>query len=182
MPKRYKNSWTPEEDGILKKCVSEGMISKEIQPYIPKRGVEAIAARRRTLGLKKPDPVFPQDDPATVAQIVKFRMADWRLEDIEAVTGVCRTRLSWLVVRQGIRVRPVVKMPASNKQRWTEVEIGALRRCLRKKMSLDSLCLEFPHRTARAIQKKAYQITRYWLLDEEHAERERLRKKQLRVY
>ena len=180
--KRYKNSWTAEEDAILKKCVSEGMISKEILPLLPKRRLEGIASRRRTLGLKKPTPLFPQDDPATVAQIVKFRMAGWRLQDIERVTGVCRSRLSWLVLRAGIKVRPVVRMPATQKSYWTEVELHQLRKALRRKVPLGKLCEMFPNRTARAIQKKAYQLTRYWQSDEERAEREALRKKQLRVY
>ena len=160
MAKRYKNAWTPEEDALLKKCVSDGMINKEIAPLLPKRGFQAVSSRRRQLGLKGPVVTFPQDDPATVAQIVKFRMAGWRLEDIEAVSGVSQTRLSWLVLRAGIRVKPVIRMPNPQKHRWTVTELDRLRRCLRRKMPFASLCREFPNRTERAIYKKMYLLKR----------------------
>ena len=183
MPKRYKNSWTPEEDQLLKKCVSEGMISKEIAPLLPNRSFHAITSRRASLKLKRPSVVFPKSDPATVAQIVKFRMAGWRLVDIERVTGVTPERLCKLVCDAGIRgLRPVHRKHAKRKPPWTELELVSLRRCLQRKMPMALLRYEFPNRTEFAIKKKASEMKRYWLSDAEKEKRRRQREKQWRVY
>ena len=152
----YKNSWTPEEDARLAKCVADGMMTKDIAPLLPNRGFYAIAKRRARQKLKGASRLFPHDDPATVAQIVKFRMAGWRLADIEAVTRVNRARLSRLVTRTGIKLPPVIRMPATNKNRWTPLEIDRLQSFLEDEIPVETFSVLFANRTPAAVRKKAY--------------------------
>ena len=182
MPKRhYKNSWTPEEDDIIRKAVADGKRNQDITPLLPHRTPVAVIRRRANLKLGKPLGIFSQNDPATVAQIVKFRLAGWRVKDIEKATGVCRTRLSFLLSRQGIRLPLVLREPNPRKTRWTALETARLRRCLQHKEPLSLIYEKFPHRTPNAIKKKVYHITRYWLSDAERKERQRLKDNQLKV-
>ena len=154
--RRYKNSWTPEEDALLRKCVAAGMQNTEIAPKFPNRTLAAVGSRRAFLKCKGPLVIFPQDDPATVAQIVKFRMAGWRLKDIENATGVNTARLSWLQARAGIKLPPVIRMPATNKDRWTSEEVARLRKAILECLPISECFAMFPNRTPAAVGKKHY--------------------------
>lgn len=157
-----KNSWTAYEDELLKKCVADGLRTKAILPKLPNRTFHAIAARRRHLGLKCAR-TFSKNDPMTVPQIVKFRMAGWRLEDITRVTGVHPHRLSRLVTLAGIRLPPAQRQRKPNVpylKRWSVSETERLKRCIAEGMKLKKTCSLFPDRTPLSVKKRFYRMKR----------------------
>ena len=174
-----RKAWTEAENDIIRNAIQrDGLKQDEICSLLPHRTPLAVKRQRAKLRVER-HVLYSESDPRTVVEIVKFKMAGWRYIDISRVTGVSVTRLSWLVCRQGIRVPKVVKQP-SNKKRWTELELVTLRRALKRKVPLLAIYQMFPDRTMRAVEKKIYQITRYWLSDAEKEKRRRQRQNEMR--
>lgn len=201
--KRYKNSWTPEEDELLMDLVAAGKTYKEIKDHFPNRGISAIVYRKNyKLKLEFPKsrwPLYSRANPAHAAEIAKFKLAGWTLKDIEEVSGVHMSQLSCVLLRYGICLKgPYPKLATAC--RWTELENAILRKFLKREYARTAkqgkpfvlgrnFCVgilhHFPSRSYSALRQRAQRMVRYWPSHEELAQRKAFRltfSKELRVY
>lgn len=174
--RRYKNGWTPAENALIRKLVKEQeLTNEEMAPYFPHRTLLALKRQRATLKIEVELPWFSPENKKCVAELVKFKMAGYSHKQIAAFYGVSLQKVSWVLCKAGFRqFRMVIKMPAKEKKRWSEVEIVWLRKDLKRGIRGRQLHERYPQRTPRAIGKKVYQITRFWPTPEERARREAL--------
>ena len=173
--KRYKNGWTPAENTLIRKLVKKGLTTEEMAPYFPNRTLLALKRQRCSLKVKVEPPWFSPQNKRCVAELVKFKMAGYSHKRIAALYEVSLEKVSAVLCKAGFsKFRRVIKMPAKEKKRWSEVEIELLRKDLKRGIRGRQLHERHPQRTQRAIDKKAYQITRFWPTPEETARRETL--------
>ena len=173
--KRYKNRWTPAENALIRKLVKKGLTNKEMAPYFPNRTFLALKRQRCSLKIEVEPPWFSPQNKRCVAALVKFKMAGYSHKQIAALYEVSLQKVSWVLCKAGFRqFRMVVKMPAKEKKRWSDVEIALLRKDLKRGIRGPHLHKRHSQRTPRAVDKKVYQITRFWPTPEETARRETL--------
>lgn len=177
-----REHWSLAEDARLKQLLSESRTLKEIGRIL-KRSEGGVERRKERLGLKRIPVKLSKHNPADIAQLVKFKMADWTHEKIAKIFDVHASYISNLLTANGFEgfceVRPDRRGSCPV---WTELELHTLRKCLQKKTLLLEICRKLPRRCRHAIRQQARKMTRYWLSPAEQAERQRSRKKQLRVY
>jgi len=178
--------WTPHEDTRLAQLlVSTDKSLSEIGKLL-NRSESAVERRKERLGLKRVPVKLSKNNPADIAQLVKFKLAGWTHEAIAEVFEVTISYISNLLTANGFLYFCSVSRNAQKRYlRWTELEEHRLRKCLKRgNLSLQQIYLEFPHRSKNAIHFKIKQIRRYWLSPAEEAERKRMREKHLkwRVY
>lgn len=179
---RHKAKWTPQEDARLKQLLSESRTLKEIGRILNRSEV-GVQRRKECLGLKRIPVKFSRHDPADIAQLVKFKMAGWTHERIGNVFGTKTSYISNLLTVNGFKRFCEVRPDRSGScPRWTELELNTLRKCLQRKTSLLEIYRKLPRRSRHAIRQQSRKMTRYWLSPAEQVERQRSRKKQLRVY
>ena len=175
--KRTNNwvKWTDIEIARLRQLVDEGKAIAEIAADLG-RAVSGVADKKRRLGLCTPRR-FSTYCPKTLAEIIKFKMAGWNLEEIAKVHGLNQSRISGILCANGFKhflwARPQRTQPF---RPWSELDLHRLRQSLRKGDNLDRICTLFPFRSRGAIRKRAWKMTRYWLSPEQLAERERARR------
>ena len=173
--------WTAREDNLLRKLVAEGKTNSEIANILTHRTVSAIYSRKSVLGILQPCKFSPRD-PHILAQVIKFKMAGWTHVEIAKVFNVDVSSVSYVLCQNGMCkfhwVRGKHKKP---RQYWSETEVALLRKYLKKGLSFEQIYLKFWYRSQASIRSKIAKITRYWPTPAELAERERLRRKQLRV-
>lgn len=178
-------SWTDSEVERLKRLIAEGKPIPEIAKLM-NRTETAIRGKKEDLKLRYETVKVCKDCAKTVAQIVKFKMIGWSnariakafgLKQPSQISHVLRYNgfTSWKLNPKGIRTG--IPTPC-----WTEVETHILRKCLKKKLSLWEIMQKLPRRSRTAIRLKSQRMMRWRLSDAEQAERQRARKKQLRVY
>ena len=173
-------AWTDTEIQRLEQLVSEGRTASEIAKVLG-RTYASITSRKEILGLKTPKR-FQRDCPKAVAELVKFKMAGWNLEQIGKVVELHHSDISKILCGNGFRNLPRVSRRLSAYRHWDEIEVATLRKMLVKGISLEQIYLKMPYRTPDAIRAKAHKITRYWISVEEQAKLRRMKRKQLRVY
>lgn len=182
--RKFKGRWKPTEDAKIRQLAAEGLTPDAIAIHLPHRTRIAVRFRYTHLRVNpRFDRWFRHNNPACVAEVFKFRMAGYRVSDIADIFDKKPSQVSHILTRNGIKAPYVVKMPSTHKDRWSEIEIHALRKMLKRGATLYECGRAFPMRTLRAVRKKMYRITRYWSA-EDNAVRERLRQKHLkwRVY
>ena len=170
--------WTPKEDARLKSLVGEGKPVREIAKIL-QRTEYSVNNRMGVLRIYK-HRKFTSRNPVLVAELIKFRMLGWKVDDIARVYGVRATNVSRILCRKGFKGKWTKPQPKNhtNYRYWSEVELALLRKLLKKKYSTERIHREMPHRSLRVVQYQARKMTQYWLSDEEQAERKRLRKKE----
>ncbi|MDE0681672.1 MAG: hypothetical protein OXI63_02035 [Candidatus Poribacteria bacterium] len=173
--KRYKNGWTPAENALIRKLVKKGFTTEKMAPYFPNRTLWALKHQRFSLKIKREPPWFSPQNKQCVAELVKFKMAGYSHKQIAARYAVSIQKISWVLCKAGFpQFRRVVKMPAKKKKRWSDVEIELLRKDLKRGIRGGQLHERHSQRTPRAVDKKVYQITRFWPTPQETARRETL--------
>ena len=173
--KRYKNGWTPAENTLIRKLVKKGITTEQMAPYFPNRTLLALKRQRCSLKVKVEPPWFSPQNKRCVAELVKFKMAGYSHKQIAVLYKVPLQKVSWVLCKAGFRqFRMVVKMPPRKKKRWSRMEIALLRKDLKRGIRGEQLHERYPQRTPRAVDKKAYQIMRFWPTPEEKARRETL--------
>lgn len=157
--------WTNKEIATLKKASAAGKLDREIAATL-NRTVASIEKKREALGIRKPYKLSFYE-PQRIAQVIKFRMAGWSLQEIADVFGVTLSRISYILKRAGLthqfdQRKNNFGIRRQTYQRWTPVETHILRRKLSKCASLDDIYACFPNRTRYSIQFKADRLTKHW--------------------
>ena len=159
MKKRKK--WTPGEDLELKRYVSLGVhTSAEIAEKL-RRSKGAVDARKHNLGLTSIK--VDAKDPATIAQIVKFRLAGWTQKKIGKVFGVTHAHISFVLCENGFR-NFCGNYPKHKryKNAWTDTELSLLRKCLAQEYTTVEIQAKvLPHRSCDAINRKRSEMKRW---------------------
>ena len=180
---RTKRYWTPKEEAELKRLVSEKKTSAQIAKRLG-RTQKAVSIKRVVLGIDAPATLSTKN-PLHLAEVIKFRMAGWKLSEIAEVYGVKQPSVCSLLCKKGFKGRFWVRPKHTQKRkRWSEVEVAIVRKSVKKGLSPEEIQLKLQHRSVAAIRKRVLDMTRYWPTVEEQVEREHLRKKwmQWRVY
>lgn len=179
-----KPRWTAIEVNLLKQYCGERKSVKEIANLL-KRPYTGVTDKKSRLGITKPNRLS-SSDPKLIAQLIKFRLAGWAVYEIAEVFDVTQSNISTILISNGFkRVFPhASRKRVSSCEKWDELDTHLLRKYLRKGYSIDRLCRYFPYRSEVAVRGKIKKLTRYWISDEEQADRKRIRAKELewRVY
>lgn len=180
---RAKQYWTPEAEAELKRLVSEKKTTAQIAKRLG-RTKNAVVHKRIALGIETPVKLSAKN-PLHLAEVIKFRMAGWKISEIAEVYGVKQWSVCYLLCQNGFKGRWRVRPKHTQKRkRWSEVELAIFRKSVKKGLSLEEIQLKLQHRSIAALGKKRTELTRYWLTPEQQAERTHLREKwmQWRVY
>ena len=160
MKKRKK--WTPGEDLELKRYFSMGVhTSAEIAEKLG-RSKGAVDARKHNLGLTSIK--VSAKDPATVAQIVKFRLAGWTQKQIGKVFGVTHAHISFVLCENGFRgfCGNYPKRRGRYKNAWTDSELSLLRKYIAQGCTTVEIQAKvLPHRSCDAINRKRSEMKRW---------------------
>ena len=173
--------WTAGEERLLRSLVAEGKGAKEIGRILGRTPV-AIDNKKKLLGICNTlKPCEPQ--LLLLAEVIKFRMAGWKLSDISTVLGVHASDLSQMLGQHGFKGFWCVReKPTAPYRYWDAVELHLFRKYLKKGFSAQRIHAEFPHRSLAAIRAKRTEMTRHWITPDEQSERAALKRKRLRVY
>ena len=156
-----RKEWTPGEDLELKRYVSlGGFTSAEIAEKLG-RSKGSVDARKHKLGLAGIK--VSAKDPATVAQILKFRLAGWTQGKIGKVFGVSHAYISEILCGHGFRhfCNNYPKHKRCNNA-WTDSELSLLRKCLAQgKTTVEIQAKALPHRSCDAINRKRSEMKRW---------------------
>ena len=159
---RSEAEWTPAEDALLKELVGQGKTGAEMADIIG-RSTRAVYNRKANLKLYTVYKFSPRDK-ALLAQIIKFKMAGWKIEAIASVFGVHAGDVSNVLCENGFKgflwQRPKRR---ESYQFWSETEVSLLRmylarRMSARRMSVDQIAARMPDRTPTAIQIKLKRI------------------------
>ena len=169
--------WTESERIQLKQLVKERKSAQAISDIMG-RSLAAVVNAKKRLGLHKPMTLSPNEH-LHIAEIIKFKMAGWNLEQIGKVYGLTESHVSSILVKNGLLWKR-----GKLHQLWSEYELHRLRKYCKKGYNLNRICTYFPNHSRKAVRARIDKMTRYWFTPEEKAERKRLRKKEmeLRVY
>ena len=152
--------WTAQENRVLKQLVGEG---KDV-PHIARildRSERSVYCRKYALGLHRCSTSykFSPRNPLLLAQIIKFKMAGWKLKDIAKVFGGDAGDISYVLCENGFKgfmwQRPTKR---ENYRFWTEQEVSLLQIYLEQDLGFDEIHKKMPDRTINAIRRKAKQI------------------------
>ena len=184
--KRKRTFWTPFEIEQLTQSVANGDTSADIARRLG-RSAAAVDLKRSKLKLKKPIKLS-MNDPIHFAQLIKFRMAGWKLKEIAKVFGVTDSQVSDILCHHGFR--GFIGQTGSYQLRyqrvhWTEIELNRLRKTCGHfhdnggftEQRWGQIARQFPNRTLRAVRVKGYLLMKYWLSPDEIKERRHLREK-----
>jgi len=168
-------AWTHYEIKRLKQLVDEGKTNAEIAKVL-NRSRYAVTSKRQRLGIVVSPNKLTRKDPQLVAQIIKFKMAEWKTADIAELFDTTADNIRHFLQSLGFsrhfkRVRTLQKPY----QLWTDYQIHTLRKYLSKGYPLERIHTYFPSRSFSALEQKAREITKHWMPDAEFAEREKLR-------
>ena len=159
--KEKRKKWTLGEDLELKRYVSIGCYTAAEIAEKLRRSKGAVDARKHKLGLAEIK--FSAKDPATVAQILKFRLAGWTQREIGKVFGVSPAYISIVLCENGFRhfckIRPQQMLYRNS---WTDTELSLLRKCLAQgKTTVEIQAEELPHRSLHAISRIRSKVKRW---------------------
>ena len=184
--KRKRTCWTPLEIEHLIESVANGDTSAEIARRLG-RSTAAVHLKRAKLKLKKPVNLS-MNDPIHFAQLIKFRMAGWKLKEIAKVFGVTTSQVSDILCHHDFRgfiCQTGSYQLSYQRSHWTEVELNRLRKTCGHfhdnggftEQRWEQIARQFPNRTPRAVKGKGYLLMKYWLSSDEIKERRHLREK-----
>lgn len=174
-------AWTATEKTLLRRRCAEGATSEGIAREL-RRTKSAVDSMKDRLGIRKRFKMSSRDLPL-VASLIKFRMAGWKLADIAEVYNTDLYYVSKVLCESGFGGRWSARPPKCPSYKiWNEIEIAKLRKLLKRGASVREIQCAFPYRSYASVKGKIHKLTRLWLPAEALAKRERLRKKQLRVY
>lgn len=168
--------WTPEEDDRLDRMLKTTDKSLAEIGKLLNRTEGAIQRRKERLGLKRIPVKLQVNNPADIAQLVKFKLAGWTHEAIAEVFGVHATYISNLLLRNGYKRFCQVKPKSRKRPLWTELEIHQLRKYIRRGYSDERIQIELPGRSLSAIGSMRRKITKHYLPKEARKLRERRRR------
>ena len=151
--------WTPKEVQQLKVLVAEGETSVAIAEVIG-RTKQSVDSKRSQLGIDTPSKLSVTN-PLHVAELVKFRMAEWTLDRIAKVYGVTESYISILLCQNGYKGFKCQPPKPKNPYRyWCETEVSRLRRYLDKEMTYEEIHAKLPDRTLAAIKSKVKSLAK----------------------
>ena len=190
MTKPHKHiKWTSLEIKRLTQLVHAGKTNRQIAEVL-ERSINSIVGQRRRLRLITKPHKLNHRDPKLIAQIIKFRMAGWQSKEVAEIFGVKRHSIAKITQRAGLSKRLPFKRPFKKQWlQWTDIEMARLRKLCGhfhmlgfKDKHYSQIARHFPNRTRSAVRQRANAMMRYWITPEQIRERQRARKKQLRVY
>ncbi len=170
-PVSFRKKWSPAEDLELRRYIEFGYYtSAEIAQKL-QRTKSAVDARKNKLGITTTK--ISAKDPATLAQILKFRMAGWTQKRIGEMFGVTHSYISEILRINGFLQFCRVFTKGKHPRAWTEVELASLRKYLGRGYTTVQIQQELPHRSYDAISQKRALMTRHWLPRKEQERWER---------
>ena len=190
MTKPHKHiKWTDLERKHLTQLVHEGKTNRQIAEIL-ERSLNSIIGKRRAMRLITKPNKLNHSDPKLIAQVIKFRMAGWQSKEIAKAFDASYESVKVLLRKTGLSKRFSRKRHLTKPFLiWTEIEMARLRKLCGHFHSLGfkdkhygQIARHFPNRTRSAVRQRANAMMRYWITPEQIRERQRARKKQLRVY
>ena len=157
-----RNEWTQAEITRLEKLVNSRMPVKQIARIMGKT-TASINSRKSRINLKKPPKLSPKV-PLHLAEIIKFKMAGWKLKEIAAVYDCTVSLVSSILCDNGFIgfMRGGREYRTETYQRWDEIDLARMRRACKRGYTLDEICALFPYRSLKAVRERINQMTRYW--------------------
>ena len=157
-----RNEWTQAEITRLGKLVNARMPVKQIARIMGKT-TASINSRKARINLKKPPRLSPKV-PLHIAEVIKFKMAGWKLKEIAAVYRCSESQVSDVLCKNGIIwfMRGKPNYETQTYQRWDEIDLARMRRACKRGYTLDEICALFPYRSLKAVRERINQMTRYW--------------------
>ena len=152
--------WTAQENEVLKQLVGEGKGVPHIARVLD-RTERSVYCRKYALGLHRCSTTykFSPRNPLLLAQIIKFKMAGWKLKDIAKVFGGDAGDISYVLCENGFKGFMWQRSTKRENYRfWTETEVELLRIYLQKGMAVDEIQKKLPERSLSAIRRKAKQM------------------------
>ena len=154
--------WLPVEDEILRILVAENLTVSQMTKILSPRTYRAITFRKKKLGLYKTSKLSSKN-PLHVAEIVKFKMAGWRLKEIAHVYECSVSRISTVLTDNGIKQFMRVHRKHENPRLpWTPAELRGLRACMNNGYCLKRISSEMPQRTGASIRGQISRMKRCW--------------------
>ena len=187
-PREYIK-WTSLEIKHLTQLVHEGKANRQIAEIL-ERSVQSVIGQRRRLRLITRPHKLNHRDPKLIAQVIKFRMAGWQSKEIAKAFDASYESIKALLRKTGLSKRFSRKRHLTKPfLQWTDIEMARLRKLCGHFYMLDfkdkhygQIARHFPNRTRSAVCQRAKSMMRYWITPGQIRERQRARKKQLRVY
>ena len=153
--------WTEAEITQLKQLVKERKPVREIV-HIMGRSYGAVNNAKTRNGIYKPM-TLSRHNPLHVAEVIKFKMAGWTLEQIGEVFGFTIAHVSQVLRDNGmVRFMWIYNQGEKPYRIWSEYELHRLRKYCKKGYSLDRICTYFPNRSRKAIECRIQKMTRFW--------------------
>ena len=98
---RAERYWTPEAEAELKQLISEMKTTAEIAKILGRTNY-AVNNKRVVLGIDAPAKLSAKN-PLHLAEVIKFRMAGWKLSEIAEVYGVDPSCVSYVLRKNGFK-------------------------------------------------------------------------------
>ena len=190
MTKPHKHiKWTSLERKHLTQLVHDGKTNRQIAEVL-ERSLNSIVGQRRRLRLITKPHKLNHRDPKLIAQVIKFRMAGWQPKEIAKAFDASYESVKVLLRKTGLSKRFSRKRHLAKPfLQWTDIEMARLRKLCGhfhmlgfKEEHHTQIARQFPNRTRSAVRQRANAMMRYYITPEQIRERQRARKKQLRVY
>ena len=118
----------------------------------------SIERRKEHLGIRRVPFKLDKLNPSHVAQLIKFKMMGWTQEKIAVVWGIKNPAQISNVLRHHGLYRFYACVGEKGYQRWSNVELYLLRKCVQKGLSRKEICKEFPHRSPSAVSSKVRRL------------------------
>ena len=179
-----RKHWTDEEDARLKELLTTTDKPLSEIANILGRSESGTEHRKERLGIRRVPFRLDKFNPMHIAQLIKFKMAGWTQLKIAEAWGIKNSsQISRVLQSHGFH-RLFACVGEKNQQRWSEVELHYLRKCLKKGMPFSEVYRQFSHRSPSSVNSKAREITKHWLSPAEKAKRRQQRENHMkwRVY
>ena len=167
--------WTEAEITQLKQLVDERKTVNEIAIIMGKTPTSINSTKVR-YGIRKPM-LLSHNNPLHLAEVIKFKMAGWTLQEIGKVYGCTDGHVCNMFRKNGMAgFMRISRKPGKPYNYWSGYELHSLRTYLRGGYSRERIHRHFPNRSANALCIRINHIKR-WDKHELHSLRKYLRYK-----
>ena len=159
---RARKEWTDEDVIYLQELVIARRPVKHIARILG-RTYFSVQAKKSAMNFKKPA-ILSAKNPSNVAEIVKFRMAGWKLREIARIFRCDVVLILGILKSSGFDrfIKANRQFETEKYRRWDEIDLALMRKYCKKGYSFDFLCAQFPDRSVTAVRYRIQRMTRYW--------------------
>ena len=159
---RTRKEWTDDEVAYLQELVIARRSAKHIARLLG-RTYCSVQSKKSSMNMKKPA-ILSANNPSNVAEIVKFRMAGWKLREIARIFKCDVVLILRILKSSGFDrfIKANRQFETENYRRWDEIDLALMRNYCKKGYSFDFLCAQFPDRSVTAVRYRIQKMTKYW--------------------